>query len=486
MTLKLCSSSLAELPTIVSRPSYDRSKLSAGIIHIGVGNFHRAHQARYLDALFDLGHDHDWAIIGAGIMPYDAMKRKNLEPQDWLSTVVEMGPDSLKAKVTGSMIGFCDTDAKAIINQIADPAIRIITLTITEGGYFINAATKRFDENHPDIIHDALDIEQPSTVFGIILAGLKRRRELGHPAPTILSCDNIPRNGTTTRKAVEGLARLISSDLADWVNVHVAFPNSIVDRITPGTTEQTRSMIRKEFGIDDAEPVICEPFTQWVMEDNFTLGRPQFERVGVEFVSDISAYETMKLRILNASHAAMAYPSALLGYTFVDEALNDDSILKWLKALMTREVIPTLKPIPGVDYLAYLDKCIARFKNPNVRDTIARLCQDGSNRQPKFILSTVEAALRAEKPIGGLALEIAFWCRYCAQTDPLDDQRSEALSKAAKGSAHDPASFLQLTEIFGPLANNKMFVDSFAHHIDGIWTRGPSTALRQYLNEAGG
>lgn len=483
MAQKLSLASLPNLPESVSAPDYLRTDLTAGILHIGVGNFHRAHQARYLDALFAQGRDHDWAIVGAGVMPFDTQRRTELKAQNWLSMIVEMGPKKMKASVTGSMIDFCETNAKAIIDRIANPSIRIISLTITEGGYYIDARTNHFDNTHADILHDSQNLKNPRTIFGIILAGLVLRRSQGNLPPTVLSCDNIPANGGVTRQALLGLAALISEDLKTWVSDHVSFPNSIVDRITPATSAETREMVLDEFKVEDAAPVVCEPFMQWVMEDKFPLGRPALELVGVQFVSDIAAYETMKLRILNAGHAALAYPAALMGYEYVHDALTDNDIMRWLKHLIGSQVIPVLKPISDVDYYDYLVGCIERFKNPAMRDTIARLCQDGSNRQPKFILPTITEALNKGLPIDGLALELALWCRYCTVVETLDDPRAAALLKAANESPQNPSAFLSLTEIFGNLGDNENFSGCFERHITALWKTDPRIVLQQYLNE---
>jgi mannitol 2-dehydrogenase len=481
MTQKLALSTLEKLSGKVAVPAYARSDLSAGILHIGMGNFHRAHQAVYLDRLFNLGQDHDWAIVGAGIMPFDAARRAALERQDWLSTVVEMSPGTYEARVTGAMIDFCPIEAQAIIQRIADPAIRIISLTITEGGYFIDAANGGFDTAHPDIRHDAQNPGDPRTVFGILLAGLVLRPARGHPPPTILSCDNIPGNGHVTRQALEGLAALISGELRDWVAANIAFPNAMVDRITPATSEQTRAMVAEKFGIIDAAPVVCEPFSQWVMEDNFPLGRPALEKVGAQFVEDILPFETMKLRILNAGHAAISYPAALLGFEYVHDAMADADISGWLVQLMHDEVIPVLDPIPGVDYTTYLRTCVTRFSNPEVRDTIARLCQDGSNRQPKFVLPTIADARAKGRPIDGLALEAAFWCRYCADAPVLDDPRAPILKKAALEARHDPGAFLALSDVFGPLGQDEVFARAFARQIKALWENDARSVLRFYL-----
>jgi len=483
MPLKLSLSTLENLPKTVAGPSYDRSDLSAGILHIGVGNFHRAHQAVYLDKLFNTGRDLDWAIVGAGIKGFDAERQALLHKQHWLTTVVELDPKGFSARVTGSMIDFLAIDGEALINKLADPAIRIVSLTITEGGYFMDAAGE-FDATHPEIVSDASNTDTPQTVFGLLLAGLQLRHALGHAPFTILSCDNLPENGDVTRQSVEGLAAQISPDLRDWVEENVAFPNSMVDCITPSTTRREIAMIREKFAIDDSAPVVCEPFRQWVMEDNFPQGRPALELVGVEFVDDVAPYETMKLRILNAGHAAIAYPAALLGHQYVHDAMADPDIVAWLTQLMRREVIPVLPAIPGVDFDAYLKTCVKRFANPAIGDTIARLCQDGSNRQPKFILPTITDALAKGTDFDGLALELALWCRYCAQPGQvLEDERAQKLAASARASENenDPISFLRIGDVFGDLASNDQFAAAFAHQIGLLWSHSPRQVLRSFL-----
>ena len=483
MSTKLSLSTLSDLPESVAIPAYDRANLSAGILHIGVGNFHRAHQAVYLDKLFNTGRDLNWAIIGAGIKSFDADRRALMKDQDWLTAVVELDPQAYSARVTGAMIDFLKVDGETLINTLADPAIRIVSLTITEGGYFMDAAGG-FDATHPEIIHDSANPKTPQTVFGLLLAGLQLRNSLGHAPFTILSCDNLPENGHVTRQSVEGLAALISGDLRDWVADKVACPNSMVDCITPVTSRREIAMVKDKFGINDAAPVVCEPFRQWVMEDNFPLGRPALEHVGVEFVEDVAPYETMKLRILNAGHAAIAYPSALLGHEYVHEAMADPDIAAWLGQLMRREVIPVLPPIAGVDFDAYLETCVNRFANPAIGDTIARLCQDGSNRQPKFVLPTIIDALAKGTDIDGLALEMAFWCRYCAQPNlVLDDARAEQLVAAACANENDPKRFLQIGDVFGDLATNDRFARAFARQVGLLSAQGPRQVLRGFVGD---
>ena len=484
--VKLSLANLDRLPGRVAGPRYERSSLSPGILHIGVGNFHRSHQMVYLDRLFEQGRDLDWAVVGAGIKPFDAEQRRLLAAQDWLTTVVDLSADGTSARVTGSMVDFCEVRAEAIIARLADPAIRIVSLTITEGGYYIDATTGGFDAEHPEICHDAAHPGDPQTVFGVLLAALGQRRARNIAPFTVLSCDNVPHNGDVTRRTVLGLATLVSRELCDWIAAIVAFPNSMVDCITPATSERERELVASDFGLDDAAPVVCEPFRQWVIEDNFPQGRPTLEHVGVQFVDDVTPYETMKLRILNAGHMAIAYPSALLGYEAVHDAMEDADIARWLMQLMRREVIPVLAPIPGLDFDDYLTTCARRFSNPALGDTIARLCQDASNRLPKFLLPTVSDALERRAPIDGLALEIAFWSRLCATAADsgiaLQDQRSDQLTSAARAARRDPAAFLSLSEVFGDLGRNKPWTEAFARQLEEVSSRGPREALHRFFD----
>ncbi|MBI1415823.1 MAG: mannitol dehydrogenase family protein [Limimaricola sp.] len=487
MPTPLTSAALADLPVNVAGPGYDRAGLKAGILHIGVGNFHRAHMAVYLDRLFATGRDHDWAICGAGVRPADAVMRERLAAQDWLTTVVELDPTGLNARVVGAMIDFCPVEAAATIARMADPAIRIVSLTVTEGGYYVDAKTDGFDAAHPDMVHDAAHPDTPRSAFGMILAALRVRRDAGAAPFTVMTCDNLPHNGHVCQRTVVGLARLSDPAFADWVAANVAFPNSMVDCITPATSDRERAMVADRFSLIDAVPVACEPFRQWVLEDNFPQGRPALEEVGAEFVADVAPYELMKLRILNGGHAAIAYPSALLGHHFVHDAMADPLIRDWLGALQTREIIPTLAPLPGVSYSDYQQTIIARFSNPEVGDTIPRLCLDGSNRQPKFILPMLRDALAQGSPITGLALEVALWCRYCAGTDeagqpiPPNDEAAADLKARALAAKDNADAFIGNTTIFGALGENQAFAAAFTEQLASLWTNGVAETLRRYI-----
>ena len=418
MSQSLSLANLSALPSEIARPNYDRAALRPGILHIGLGNFHRAHQAVYLDDLFNRGRNLDWALLGAGVRTGDEAMRRALEPQDWLTTVVELEPGANAARITGSMVGFVPVgeDAGGIVEALDDPGLRIVSLTVTEGGYCIDPATNSFNPEHPEIRYDAAHMGAPKGVFGVLVAALRRRRERGLAPFTVMSCDNIPHNGQVARDAVAGLADLVDPALGAFVREGVAFPNSMVDRITPATTDRERSILTERFGIRDNWPVFCEPFRQWVLEDNFPAGRPDLEEVGVTFTPHVAAFELMKLRILNGGHAAIAYPAALLGIHFVHDAMADPLVRGFLDKLEHDEIIPCVPPVPGVDLRDYYGLIARRFANPDVGDTIPRLAQDGSNRQPKFILPSTRDRLKAGADVTGLALESALWCRYCAAT----------------------------------------------------------------------
>jgi mannitol 2-dehydrogenase len=490
MTTSLTAANLSAIGKSVAVPRYSVSDLSPSIVHFGVGNFHRGHQATYLDALFNAGTGHDWAIIGAGVRPEDQRMRADLERQDWLTTIVQQDNASTKAHVIASMIGFLPVgDAAAIIAQLADPRIRIVSLTVTEGGYFVDAATGVFDVGHAEIIADCTNPDAPKTVFGLILAGLKARRAKGLMPFTVMSCDNLPQNGNVSRNAVVGLARLSDSNLAEWVEAHVAFPNGMVDRITPATGDRERQILIDQFGIADRHPVFCENFTQWVLEDNFPAGRPALEKVGVTFVHDVSPWELMKIRILNGGHAVIAYPAGLLDIYFVHEAMEHPSIHAFLEKLEHDEIIPAVAPVPGTDLDDYYRLIERRFANPKIGDTVRRLCLDGSNRQPKFILPTVRDRLAAGQPIIGLALVSAFWCRYCAgttesgQTIAPNDPAWDRLQPIARAARIDPSAWLAMSDVFGTLANQDAYVQAFARALAMIWREGTRATLQAYLAE---
>ena len=469
-------------------PAYDRSKLTPGIVHIGLGNFHRAHMAVYLDDLFARGLGHDWAILGAGVREGDARMREALTAQDCLSTVIELDPKGMSARRIGSMIYFLpvEADNAALIAAMSRPEIRIVSLTVTEGGYFIDPATGRFDPRAPEIAADGAQPDRPGTAFGAIVAALKARRAAGVRPFTVMSCDNLPGNGHVTRAAVVGTARLSDTALADWIEAQVAFPNGMVDRITPATGPREREMAAA-FGLDDPVPVTCEPFRQWVLEDNFPAGRPPLEEVGVTFTPHVHAFEMMKIRILNGGHATIAYPGGLMDIEYVHEAMAHPVIRGFLDKVETEEIIPYVPPVPDTDIAAYYRLIVERFSNPEVADTERRLCLDGSNRQPKFIIPSVRDALAAGGKVEGLALVSALWCRYChGVTDSgaviaPNDPNWDYLQAQAKAAKEAPVVWLQMKPSYGDLNRDPRFVAAFTRALNMLWEKGTAATLRDYI-----
>jgi mannitol 2-dehydrogenase len=494
MALSLNSSTLAKLPGCVSRPGYDRSALRPGILHIGVGNFHRAHQAVYLNDLLNAGGDPAWAIRGAGVRDTDARMRGLLSEQDWLYSLVEVDGMGHRASVIGSMIDFVPVqpDGNApLVAAMSDPATRIVSLTVTEGGYFLNSEGA-FDRSHNMVSHDIGNPAAPRTVFGAILAALAARRADGVAPFTVMSCDNLPGNGHITRDVTVGLAGAMDADFGKWVEENVAFPNGMVDRITPATGERERSALSREFGIDDNFPVFCEPFRQWVLEDKFTDGRPELEHVGVTFTDDIASFEQMKLRILNAGHTILSYASAMLGIEYVHEAMGTPLVSAFVRKTLERDVTPFVAEVPGFTPLQYLDLICARFSNPGVADTIARICYDGSNKTPKFIVGSVLDNLNAGRTPEGLALGAAIWCRYClgqdenGKTIPANDPNWDSLQDTARRAQDDPGIWLSQKAIYGSAGQNQQFRAAFARFLRSLQESGTERTLRGFLNGSEG
>lgn len=488
--LHLSLTNLDALPSRVGRPRYKRSDLRPGIVHIGVGNFHRAHQAVYLDRLFEMGQDHDWAVIGAGVRETDNQMRARLSNQDFLTTIVELAPEGHRARVLGNMIDFVPVESghAALIEAMTSAEIRIVSLTVTEGGYYLDAEGA-FDAAHPDIAHDAAHPAQPITAFGAMLEALRRRREQDLPPFTVLSCDNIPGNGTVTRNTMTGLARLGDAAFAAWVRDNVSFPNGMVDRITPATAKREIELVGEEFGIDDAAPVLCEPFMQWVLEDDFRTGRPALEKAGVIFTDQVHAFETMKIRVLNGGHAVIAYVGGLLGIRYAHEAMQEPLIASFLRRVEEDEILPNVPPVPQTDLHAYLELIEQRFANADIGDTIRRLCFDGSNRQPKFIVPSLRDNINAGRSSDGLALVSALWCRYCyGETEEgvaieANDPNWEALMRRARTARNNPAHWLAMREIYGDLGDNPRFAATFSSYLTALWRDGTRAVLARYLQK---
>lgn len=470
----------------VSVPTYDRSAVTVGIVHFGVGGFHRAHQAMYLDRLMNDGLAMDWGICGVGVMPSDRAMADALGPQDGLYTLVVKHADGrLEPHVVGSIVDFryAPDDPEAVLDVLCAEQTRIVSLTITEGGYSINQVTHEFVADDPAIVADLRPDALPATVFGFVVEALRRRRRRGSPPFTIMSCDNIPSNGVVARETFTAFARLKDPDLAAWMGDNVRFPSSMVDRITPVTTQEDRAELLQAFGVDDAWPVVCEPFTQWVLEDDFNLGRPPLERAGVQIVPDVEPYELMKLRLLNAGHQAIGYFGSLVGYRYVHEAATDARLARFARDYMDLEATPTLLPLPGVDLDTYKSELIERFSNPEIRDTLARLCAESSDRIPKWVLPVLRHNLSTGGPITRTTAIVASWARYAEGVDehgaPLEivDRLADEVSSLAARYAQDPFALLGMTQLFGDLAHDERFREAYLRIQTMIHDLGVRAAL---------
>ncbi|MBE9043588.1 mannitol dehydrogenase family protein [Pleurocapsales cyanobacterium LEGE 10410] len=486
---------LAQLSDRASVPQYDRDRVTNGIVHIGVGGFHRAHQALYLDDYIEheqRGNNNrgsSWGICGVGLSN-DTKKRDILHDQDCLYTLIERSPEQDTARIIGSITRYlmAPENPQAVIDVLAGEECRIVTLTITEGGYFVIEGTGEFDAQHPTIQHDLQHPDRPKGVYGFLTAALKQRRDNNLPPFTVLSCDNVQGNGRVLGKMLIAFAKLQSPDLGAWIERNVAFPNSMVDRITPATTPDEIQMVEDKFGIEDAWPVVAEPFNQWVIEDKFCAGRPDWEAVGVQMTDDVHPYELAKLRLLNAGHSLLGFLGSLLGYTYTSEAMKYEPIRRAIKGLMD-EVTPTLSPLPGVDIEEYKQTLIERFANPKVSDRLSRLCLNSSDKLPKFIFGSLRDKLKQDGSIDYLSFTIALWFRYLQGVDEqgkslsIEDSRADLLVERARIAGSDPQPLLDLEEVFGDLAQSPHFVETVTKYQGEIDRLGTNVALLQFLEK---
>jgi mannitol 2-dehydrogenase len=483
----LSQKTLSSLSASVSMPAYDRKGVRTGIVHIGVGGFHRSHEAMYIDRLLEQGKAEDWGICGVGVLPSDRRMAEVMAAQDGLYTLVVKHPDGTpEPRVVGSIVEYllAPDDPEAVVEKMADAATRIVSLTVTEGGYNFSPVTGEFDAANPGVVADLQPGAVPRTAFGLVTEALVRRRHRGLPPFTVVSCDNIQGNGDVARRSFIAFAGLRDPALGAWVDREVPFPNSMVDRITPVTTDEDREEIRRRFGIEDGWPVVCEPFTQWVLEDRFSLGRPPLEDAGVQLVDDVEPYELMKLRLLNASHQALCYSAYLAGYRLVHEAAQDPLFQRFLLGYMEEEATPTLRPVPGIDLAEYRQNLIVRFSNPGVRDTVARLCADSSERIPKWLLPVVRENLVTGGEVRRSAVVVASWARYAEGTDEqgrpiaVVDPRRDALMARARRQREDPLAFLADRELFGDLVDDERFTSHYRAALDSLHERGARATLQ--------
>jgi mannitol 2-dehydrogenase len=483
--IKLSQANLSKLSPKVHLPNYDRSKTGRDIVHIGVGGFHRAHQAVYLDDLLQQGTD--WRLSGIGLLPHDGKMRDVMEQQDCLYTVVERDSTSDHARIIGSIreFLFAPDDRESVLRKLSAPTTPIVTLTITEGGYYVNHGTGAFDEKHPDIQYDLAHPHEPKCSFGYLIEALDRRRALGLAPFTVLSCDNLQNNGELAHTMLLAFAELRDPGLRNWIETNGCFPNTMVDRITPATTPDHREFVTREFGVEDGWPVVCESFRQWVIEDKFPLGRPAWESVGAQMTHDVLPYELMKLRLLNAGHQAICYIGMLLGYRLVHKSMEDPEISGLFRRMMDEEVTSLLLPAPGVDLDAYKATLVERFSNSKIEDTLGRLGTEGSARIPKFVLPSIVEQIQRGGPLRILSFVVASWFRYLGGKDdngdemPINDPMEKILRERAQAGGKDAGALLGMHELFGEtLLNSDRFVSEVRGFLLSFYERGARKTLQ--------
>jgi mannitol 2-dehydrogenase len=482
--IPLSRTALPRLPATIARPAYDLASLWPGIVHLGLGGFHRAHMARYTHDLMNLRSDATaWGIVGAGFLPSDRALHAALAAQDRLYALVERGGAEEQVTVIGSLAGLASADN--VLAAIDGPGVRIVSLTVTANGYGLNPATKRLDPANPAIAHDLADPGRPVSAVGVLVEGLRRRLAAGRPAFSAMSCDNIQGNGAVLRGAVLAFAGLRDPALADWIEAHARFPNTMVDRITPVTTAEDIAGLAERHGVADRAPVVCEPFRQWVIEDDFADGRPDWDAVGAQFVADVAPYELMKLRLLNASHLAVAGLGRLIGYRFIDEAMGDRRIRNFMRTLMDRETGPTLRPVPGVDLAAYQATLIERFANPAIKDTVERVNTDAP---VSYLLDPIRDRLRDGASVDLLALALAAWMRRVRGIDEagaaIDVRHPLAaqLRELAIAGGADPGPLFSLTALFGDLGDSPVLRSATGRWLASLYKVGAAQTLARAMD----
>jgi mannitol 2-dehydrogenase len=486
--LPLNENNLESIQSTVLKPNYIRSNLSAGILHIGVGNFHRAHLSWYLHRLMQKDLAKDWAIIGSGITQYDVKMREGLQAQDFLTTLIELDPEGNQScEVVGPMIGYVPVERnnQKLIIAMSDSNIRIVSLTVTEGGYFLDE-NGDFNLKHPDIIHDINNPDIPKTVFGVIVSALKNRKKNNIGPFTGLSCDNLMQNGNKLKQAITGIAKEQDLELSEWINQNCTFPNAMVDCIVPRTGEIEIDIVRN-LGIEDLAPVSHEDFRQWVIEDKFCKGRPPWEKVGVQFSDNVHGYEDQKIRILNGGHQILANAAELLNIETVRDAMKNKMIVSLLEKIEKDEIIPHIKPVPGYTPLEYYELIASRFSNPSIQDTTRRVAFDGSSRHAGFLVPSIKDGIKHNISIIGLSLAEALWARMCEGTredgsiiEP-NDPHWEKLNACAKKSKENPLEWLEQLEIYGDTSKDDKFRDYFSKWLKMIYQEGVENTLNEYL-----
>lgn len=476
---QLNQQNISSIAARLACPTYKRNAVKAGIVHIGVGGFHRSHQAYYIHQLLEDTQHSDWGICGIGLREGDENMATILKKQDCLYTLITQHPEGKETcEVIGSIVDyiFAIETSELAIDKMAHPNTKIVSLTITEGGYNFNPNTGDFNFDNPAIQHELRHPNEPKTVFGFLTAALKKRREKGLPAFTILSCDNIQHNGDVARKMLLSFAEKQEPSLYHWIKNEVCFPNSMVDRITPVTPKSSIEFLKNNYQLKDDSPVVCEPYIQWVIEDNFSNGRPPLEKLGVQFVPDVTPYEKMKIRLLNAGHSVLGIPGAVHGHTTIDACMEDKIFASFMRQFMDREVTPLLGEMEGIDLSEYKNSLEERFANPNIKDGVSRICSESSAKLPKFLIPTIQENLVLGGSIKYGTFILAAWAYYSdkgvdVNNHPIEiiDVRKEELHQSAKQYEQDQLSFLRIPDIFGNLLENERFVKHYSKMIEAIY-----------------
>lgn len=491
-TIKLNALNLSSLPENVKVPGYDRTRIKTGIVHVGIGGFHRAHQAYYTDELLQ---DHgvtEWGICGIALLEADKKIYDVLDRQNGLYTLMITEQDGRKhARVIGSVVDylFAPLNPVAVIKKMADPDVRIITLTITEGGYNFHPDSGEFMVDNAGIQWDLHHPGHPKTIFGYLTQALKLRKDNGTRGVTLQSCDNIQHNGAVLKKMLMAYITLAEPELRSWVQEHVSFPNSMVDRITPVTAGTDMESLRDNFSLADEWPVVCEPFCQWIIEDDFIAGRPAWEKVGAQFVDEVDPYEKMKIRLVNGGHVALGFTGYLNGYHFVNETIADELFHDFVRGFLDKEASPVLDAVPGIDIAAYKTTLMQRFANPHIQDQLTRIFSESSAKIPKFIIPTLLEQLEDGGEIRKCVLMIASWCRYLELVGTegcefeVQDEMSSVLIANAKASAQsDELAFIKMHNIFGNLVNDTRFRELYLSVIKGLRSSGIANTIQTLDN----
>ncbi|MFO1313440.1 MAG: mannitol dehydrogenase family protein [Burkholderiales bacterium] len=494
---RLALATLARVPPGAAKPAYDPAHVQVGILHLGLGAFHRAHQAVYTDDV--MARDPRWGICGVSLKTPRAVEP--LAAQDGLYTYLERSSGRVSARVIGALreTVFAGASREALVRRFADPAIAVVSSTVTEKGYCHDPATGALNASHPDIAHDLAHPEAPVSAVGLFVAGMEARRAANAGRLAFVCCDNLPHNGRMVEGLVREYARLRDASLAQWIDDHVTFPSTMVDRIVPATTEADLADAQRILGLFDAAPVTAEPFAQWVIEDRFASARPRWEDAGAQFVSDVAPFELMKLRLLNGSHSTLAYLGNLMGHEFVWQASSDPLVATLIERQMKEEIVPTLARPQGTDLPAYCEELMTRFRNAALPHKTRQIAMDGSQKLPQRLLGTVRDRLAAGAPLVHLPLAVAGWIRYASGTDergaaievqdPMADTFRAIVRDAGGPSAGNAGriaeGFLDLASVFGAdLVAHRAFRDAVRGHVVALFARGARVTLAHHLGVA--